>query len=499
MISQCIYLQIICSLHRKHHCQVHYIGTNTLMLDQRLKASYHPTSDYMDTFHPIQNVRMTKRGLAIPAQIFPKSNPCQPMDTLSTNRKDFVEKPLVATMVLPKMKGSLSGPSKMPFQDATSYKIDYPRRRFDPNPMAESLMRTTLPRIIEVGPEDNYCTTNQKCLKEWNGNKRQEGYKELQEKPFFVGNIQTESLMRNDYDMKNGKPSTSCKKIETHLSNGNFDGKTMHQIMYTLPPLPQQRVVFSKNQTKVQLETMAPNQEGAELLTQYQRDSCKLPKHTMRRCFCPPEPDKLSLFGGNFDHKTENKSSYVELGEVPQPRMSFKNSQVLSTNPMEGAGGKFYDTTTMNLHYQPVSSSVQASGVRDTKNTHFRVCQNSKGSQYVKDSQDFGVGFTDKTVNQSEYFQFCKVPLREFHGDKAERVYYPSMSKFDMKSETKSRYDKKEAKPAESFKPLDSRFKKNPPLYSRKMAAESCYKSDFVPVPLPKPELCPAEQLLKQA
>ena len=468
------------------------------MMDQKLKANYNPISDYKDTFHPIEGVATTKRGLAVPAHILTKLDPCQCKDNLSMTRKDFVEKPMIGTKAFSIPKGNILSLSGATFQDATTYQLNYPWRKFKSNPMAQSLMRTTLPQIVEVSLEDNYATTNKQSHKEWNGNYRSVAYKELQEEPIFVGNIQTKSLTRNDFSSIEGKPSTSYKKVEPLLENGDFDETTTHNTVYKIPALPQKRVLFSKTQSKDKRETPIPKQDGAEFMI-FHRDRFELPKSSVRRSICQPEPDKLSLFSGNFDHKTENKSSFIKHNKVPHVRESFKNSQVISKNPMEGVGGKFYDQTTTNLHFQPVSCHVQASGVRNTRDTLLKVSENSKGSQRIRESQDFGVGANSKTINQSEYFKFWKVPTREIHGDKTERVYYPCKSKFDMKSETKSTFKIKEGKPAEPFMPLNQRFQKTPVLNSRKMASETSYKNDFVCLPLPKPATCFAAQFLQQA
>ena len=494
-----MFICILCT--RKHHCQVHHISTNTLMMDQELKTNYNPVSDYKATFHPIKDAVRTKRGLAIPARILCNLNSDEPMDNLTMTRKDFVPKPLVDAKVPPKARATIPGISTTPFQDDTSYKLDYPKRKMAPNPISQTLMRTTLPKIVEVGPEDVYCTTNQLSLQQWQGKCRSDSYKELQERPFFTGMLETESTTKKDFKtLENARRSKSCKKVEVHESAGEFDESTTHNAAYKLPPIAKKRVVFAKGNSQRQAETMEPYQEESEFVTQYQRDTSDVPEHPIRRGYCQPEQDKLNLFHGNFDHKTVHKSTYNKFDGLRLSKQPHKTANdVSSTNPMKREGEIFCDETTTNSHFQPISKSVRARGMNEAREVNFKISQENKGSSNIKKSQNFGIGKDVKTVNQSEYFKFHKTPRREFHGDKAERLYFPSSSKFDTQSETKDSFVTKIGKRAEPFKPLDRRFQKKVPLYSKKMASETSYKSDFVPLPLPIPEMCPAEQLIKQA
>jgi len=490
------------SCDRKHHCQVHHISTNTLMMDQELKTHYNPMSDYKATFHPLTETGRTKRGMAVPARILSDLNSSEPMDNLTMTRKDFIPKPLKEAKVPPKQRGNKPKLSNAPFHDSTSYKTDFPKRKRDPNPMSDTLMRTTLPKIVEVGPEDVYCTTNQETLKQWQGNCRSESYKELQEKPFFSGKIDTETMMKKDFKtVKNAKPSKSCKKIETHKSAGDFNDSTTNKSEYKLPPLTKKKVMFSKNNSQKMVETMEPFNEGNnDYLTQYQRDTSNLLDRSVKRGYCPPEQDKLNLFHGDFDHKTVTKASFNPSEKMAPPKhVQKKANDISNMNPMNKEGEKFYDETTTNTHFQPVSIEKQALGISETREINFKISKENKASDNIKRSQNFGLGQDATTVNQSEYFKFQKAPRRKFHGDAAERLYFPSSSKFDTQSETKDSFVMKTGKRADPFKPLDKRFQKKVPLYSKKMTSETSYKRDYVPLPLPKPELCPAEHLIRQS
>lgn len=197
---------------RKHHCQVHPIGTNTLAMD--LKLNYNPKSDYQLTFAPKQfqaAVRPRRPGLAVPARILPEAVP-PPMDFHTVSQRDFVKMPIIKVNKST-MKHNLRLASGA-FQDVTSYRSDFPKRAFDLNPTAASLRRNTWPQPIEVQP--NYLTTNQCDMRKWSGLQRSIPYKELQEERFFTGDFQKESVTAKEfskYSVKGGKPGTSCKKM----------------------------------------------------------------------------------------------------------------------------------------------------------------------------------------------------------------------------------------------------------------------------------------------
>ena len=472
------------------------------MMDQELKANYNPMSDYKATFHPLKETGRTKRGMAVPARILSDLYSNEPMDDLTMTRKDFIPKPLKEATVPPKKRTNPSNLSTDPFHKSTSYKTDFPKRKMDPNPMSETLMRTTLPKIVEVGPEDVYCTINQETLKQWQGKCRSESYKELQKKPFFTGKIETETTMKKDFkSMQNAKPSKSCKKIEEYETAGDFTDSTTSKSAYKLPPLTMKRIMFSKKNTQKMVETMGPfDEEKNEYLSQYRRDTSNLPDHTVKRGHCPPKQDTLNLFHGNFDHKTVHKDSFNPSEKIIPPKHAQKKANNISnTNPMNKEGEKFYDKTTTNSHFQPVPVEIRVHGVNETREMNLKISQENKGSDNIKRSQNFSLGQDATTVYQSEYFKFQMAPRRQLHGDKAERLYFPSSSKFDTRSETKDSFVMKKGKRSDPFKPLDKRFQKKVPLYSMKMASETSYKSDFVPLPLSKPERCPAEQLIRQS
>ncbi len=116
----------------------------------------------------------------------------------------------------------------------------------------------------------------------------------------------------------------------------------------------------------------------------------------------------------------------------------------------------------------------------------------------MKETQHFGGEFRNQTTNQTEYFNFSKLPLRVRHGDNAERVFQPSQAKFNAKSVTKTTFVPVKGERAERCKPLDDRFHKEGAKYCSGFSNESVYKIDFAPRPFPKYNRCPAGVILQE-
>ena len=418
--------------HRKHHCQVHHVGTNTLMVDQKLKRNYDPKSYYDTIYTPREPVIATRRGLAVPARVLPLA-PQISMDLLSVTHCDFVEKPIYS-VTKTKAMNNLETP-RASFQGISTYKADYPQQIFDVNPTAPTLMRSTLPQIIEVQP--SYVTTNQATLKGWNGNHQSKGYRELQEAPFFAGNFQKETVSAKDFSgvaIEGGRPSTTCKKKDKrHTLEGDFDDSTTNKTTYKLPQVSERGPVNLKGKTRVMEETMEPSSGNMNFMTQYREDNPGFIFRSSKRWMLP-QKDSVHLFAGKLAGRSEQKSSF-------KPKHNR-----LPTYPMES-----------------------------------------------------GQKFQNKSVNQADYFKFWKLPPRVQYGDRCEHIYHPSQAKFEAESETKASFLPLNEKPAQIFKPLDARFNKEAPKYSNKLSDVTAYRTDFVPRPFPKPYVCPAEVLLQRA
>ena len=271
---------------RKHHCPVHPVPTNTLMMDPKLKQAYSPRTHYKETFHPLHSQPVEQRGLAVPAQVIPESAPARCMDFLTMTQQDFVQKPINLVEKF-KMKNNLKTP-KSAFNDCTSYKCDFPTRRFVPSLTSETLMRTTMPRIVEIRPDENYLTTNQCTLRRWESGNLSIPYKEVQEPPFFSGNFQKDTVSAttfSDSAVEGGRPSTNCKKPDKRATLGNFNGTTTNKTAYKLPPVTfsERDPVHLKGRSKVMEETMPPTSGKMESLTQYRRDNPGFYFKTSRR------------------------------------------------------------------------------------------------------------------------------------------------------------------------------------------------------------------------
>lgn len=414
------------------------------MMDQKLKQTYDPKSSYNEKFHPRQYQPVERRGLAIPARIIPQTHPTFSMDLLSMTSKDFVQKPLsyVEKCVA---KNNLQTP-RAPFQDSTSYKSHFPTRIFNPNPMSMSLMRTTMPRIVEVEPKECFLTTNQCHLKEWNGKNQSIAYKELQEPPFFSGNFQKETVTATDYSgaaVEGGRPGTNCKKIPIRQYPGDFYDSTTNKETYKLPIIDKRDPVHLKGHSQVMEETMEPVTGKMETLTQYQHDNPGFYFRTSKRSAPPPILEKLVLFKGALNDGSEHTTRFKDM-----------------------------------------TPSMATSGVDET--VEF---DGEKKQQQLNDS-----------INKTDYFQFWKTKPRIRYGDSCERVYHPSQRKFDAETETRASFPPiRNGKAAKLCESLDVRFGNKAPKHPRTFDGKTAYKRDYAPRPFPKAEICPVEAMLQKA
>ena len=356
---------------RKHHCQVHHVGTNTLVLDPKLQQKYDPKSDYKATFHPRPFQPLVRRGMAPPARILPEAPGFQMEHTTVTHR-DFVPKPLASNQRC-KERNNLKMP-RGSFQDLTSYKNDFPLRELESNQSPpQMLLGPSLPKIIRGDPGQSFLTTSKDHLRDWGeGDHRSTPYKELQEDRFFEGAVQRESVSKVDFSevaVDGGKPSTSCKVVATRKPpEGEFDGKTTNGTIYKLPVIDKREPPRLKGRSETHRETLLPVREKMSLVTQYQRDHPH-GYHTSKRWLCPPHPDRLQLFEGTLRGLSEQKSSYrtttTTMPGMALPRESFKVNG-LATYPIEG--GRFRGETTTNSYYQRVPSKerfAEAQAVND--------------------------------------------------------------------------------------------------------------------------------------
>lgn len=469
------------------------------MMDYALKRHYNPKSHYQVTFRARETPSVMRPGLAVPATILPVASSVHPDIMISVNKKDYIVPKKIPPTNIPKHVGNLRVPGA-PFQDTTSYKLDFPQRPFDPNPMANTLMRTTMPRIIEVKPSDNYQTTNQSTLRKWSGNNKPQGYKEVIEQPLFTGEFKGESVTAKDFSgasVENGRPSSIIKRedVRQEVPEG-FDEDTEHKVAFKLPQITERDPPQLKNSSRRHEETMDPKTGGMSSETQYRGDSNpKFRFHVGKRGMSLPQVDNLQLFQGPFKAKSEQKVSYTaDWGGHPQPLPSFKGCQKESL-PIES--GKFDDRTTTGQHFQPVSVKKSLEGLHASAAVASKARFESEDSHRVRDLSDFGFKFSDnKPVNQTDYFQFWKTVPRVRHGDTAERIYHPSAAKFVGESETKTSFLPVKGELVLPCEGLDSRFQKAMPKSDAKMNSQTAYMSEYVPKPLPQVSACPAEMLM---
>lgn len=483
---------------RKHQCPIHHSSKGNLINDDHLKKEYNPRTHYQHTFQPVAGGghRAMRPGLKVPPRILPDiSKKGSTYPVLSVNHSDFIKVPITLRKSFkPDPKAHLS---KAKLEDKTIYKLDYLQQSLAPKPLANSLMRTTIPKVFEIPAKDSYVTTNQCMLPKWDCGGRQMGYCEHPTQLYFTGNFGGKSVQREDYNatvLHKARPSTGCKR-EERLHKEFYGTTTNKSVHSNLPTLVEREPLHLKKYSINNRETMKPQSGPVQKYTQYQIDNPGYVFFPPVRGMCTPAPDHLQLFYGNFDGRTEHISSYVKYHQPPRPRTSFKKKEARHTD-----GATFYDTTSMGVDYQPVPHEKQMAEFKSVGRVAAKVGNYQKDGKQMKYAQHFGGKFTDKSVNKNDYFQFWQTRPRQRHGDKAEQLFQPSKSKLTTVSETASNYVPLNGKPAQSFKPLDTRFSEGKKFEDKiKVEYGTAYKEHFTEKPLPRREVCQAELLLQQA
>ena len=284
-------------MYRKHQCPLHHSWTRNLILDDHLKKTYHPKTHYQITFQSAQGDRKAcKPGLKVPPRILPNI-PKKNTELVSVNHTDFVKLPIVPRKSFKPDEKAHECEARL--EDRTSYRLDFPLRKPHPNPAAETLMRTTMPRTTKIPSKEHYITTNQDMLQNWDKKGRQEGFREHPTQLYFEGKFDGRSVHKEDFSapiLRNGKPSTSCKREEqTHVSNGQFYGTTTNKSMHSsLPTLVERQPVYLKKRSKTNRETMKPLSGSIQRQTQYRLDNPGYVSFPPVRTMCTPAPDPVS-------------------------------------------------------------------------------------------------------------------------------------------------------------------------------------------------------------
>ena len=433
----------------------------------------------------------------MPPRLLP-AVPAGRMDLVSINHADYVPLSLNGR---PKNFKPIAKAyqSTAPLNAHTSYESDFPPRQLEPNPPAESLMRTTIPS--KAPSTLNYTTTNQEMLRKWNGKCKPSAFREPPGKvPLFEGEFYGQSVAREDFNpdiLTKGKPSTSCKKAETmYQSNVTFDGSTTNTSTYKLPTIVQREPLHLKKRSINNTETMEKRIGRLQSATQYRADNPGYQHFPHKRDICPPEPDKLQLFQGkDMNLQSEQQASYARWNEQPKPSTSYKKMEkrVISD-------AKFDGQTQNMIQFQRVPIHDQVAVLKDVNRKAAEVGYVQKDGRHVKEAQNFGGSFASTTTNKSEYFQFWKTTPRIRYGDSCEKPYQPSNATFQSQSVARASYIPLNVEPAKSFKPLDLRFQqKQSTVEKTKLESSTAYREHYPVRPLPKRNICPAELLLQQA
>lgn len=481
-------------IRRKHHCPIHLSQTGNLIADHGLNVDYKPVTDYQSTFRPINAIHACRPALRIPPRVL-HSLPSNKLDLVTVNRQDFTNHPNRSKTKSFKPT-ELAHMSNVPLGSDTSYKLHYPPRQLQFNPPSDTLMRTTFTKKQHISPLENYVTMNQEMLKGWKGRHYPQPFKEPLHVSFFQGKFDGQTVAHKDFNPEiilRGRPSTSFKKVETsHVTNADFANETTNKSTYTLPQIVRGDVHLRKD-AKKNRETLDPAQGKVQDLTQYMIDNPGFLAHPARRSACTPAADSLQLFHGKRNILSEHQASFnsSNLKNPPRPRTSFKKQEHLHTN-----GGYFDGQTSLKTHFRPVPIEDSLAQLQEVDNLALTIGRADKAGSQVKDAQNYGERFSNKTTNKS-HFQLWSVSPRVRHGDKSERVYQPSTTKprFSCVSEAKSSFVPMEVEPSSSFKPLDVRFQSLNGKDSVEVVNKSAYADDFTPFQVQAKPKCPAELL----
>ena len=482
------------SPYRRHHCPVHLSATGELITDRKLRSTS-LKSNYQQTFNHAHPTGL-RPSLKIPPTIRHRPPTSVKHDLVTMSKQEYVHHPPQPKTTSFKPRQPLHSVGAKVAGD-TSYKLDYPPREMEqPYRPANQILRTTLKRDPEVSVKDNYVTMNQALLRRWSGLHCPPPFSEPNAVLKFRGAFDGKTVFKNDFKddiARLGRPSTSCKKTdETHFVNGEFSGETTNHAYFQLPGVTTRDTVHLRKEARKNKETMEPSKGVIDGTTQYKIEHPGYEQFPLRQGLCEPQADSLQLFRGPREIVSENQASYsprLLLGP-PRPRTSFKNKQL-----RHSYGGEFDGHTSFKVAFQPIPRKhIMAQSLEVDRRAALIGHAQKMGAQ-ARQAQDYGVGFVGKTTNQS-HFREWNVSPRVRHGDQSEKeVYQPPNQPFATKSETKATYVPLRAKPSDSCKPLDLRFKPSrPPTES--VWAVTAYSDDFLPKPLPHREQCPAELLL---
>ena len=360
-------------------------------------------------------------------------------------------------------------------------------------------MRSTLPKISEA--VNCYESCHKNFHKPWRGWHRPAAYGEIPAQNLFEGKFTGQSVSKKDFTKdisEHGRPSTSCKPVQkAHInSSAKFDGTTTNSEFFVAPE-HEQREILLRKKSKKNVETLEPLHGRVEHMTQYRQDNPGFWKHPPKQSMCAPHPDTLTLSSDTrMDLKTLHQTSYqTKWAQQPRPSTSCKKNQ-----DYYHSNAAFDGERRHQVDFKPVPPAVQLQLCQSIDQQAASFAYAQKDGKQMKTAYNFGrAPFCAETVNQSEYFRFKKPPTQIRHGDKSERPFQPSTIKFEAVSESHARFVPQKGKPAESLKPLDSRYKQNSSGGEESKGRQpwgTTYAEEFPCRELPRRDICPAELLL---
>ncbi len=467
---------------------MHIATAGVILGDSR---SYHPTTNYKETFQPKDHTG-ARQSPKVPPRVLPPK-PERRVDIVSINQADFLPLPLDARSK--SFKPNWKGCSSAPFDSTTSYADNYPPQPLLPNPASETLMRTTIPKPVDPS---HFVTTNQEMLREWHGVERPPAYMEPPKAPFFQGTFQGVSVCRTDYSFnpEAARPSTSYSKKmkKTHQTNAMFDDSTTTYRTYKQHSVERRDHLNLKTRSKKARETLQKATGRIESSTQYRASHPSFWSIPNRREICPPAPDNLQLFQGDPSGLTsEHRTSYARWEKQPRPSTSCKMMDKIIISK-----DKFPDETSTTHHFKHFPEERWLQGARDVNETATAVAHAYREGDGVKTAQHFGGAFTAVTTNESEYYPkgVSRGPQVRYR-DAYERKFQPSKVKFKSQSEMGASYVPLNGRRAASYIPATHiHFGRSS---KAKMIGSTTYGEQFPWRHGPLEQRCPAEVILQQA
>lgn len=484
-----------CFLHpfhsKRHHCSVHQ-GQVAHMTGPKSEWKL-PESEYTISFlrNASSALQPRRRSMKVPSQFLP-TLPSEKMESRTMYHCDYIPQPPFQRpkAFKPEERHHVSDAKLM---DETSYGEDFPRRPLRATYPSASLMHTSMPTIQDK--TDDFETSNQQLYESWSGFHRPYGYCEPLQSPMFQGKFNGMTVTMRDYPQKAlGRPRTCYKRKDEGVgSDVKMDGITNIGQFLKLPEIGMRDFPKLQNHRKKNVETKAATYGKVEHVIQYQRDNPPSLAPCPKRGMCLPRPENLGVSNyGRMDLSTSQKESYSRKEKQPPLEKSLKKEEQYNRSeaPTE-------NITHNRLSFKPVSKELQVQIGEAVECQAAESAWEQRDGKRMKQIHNFGGKLYGNTVNHSDYFQFSSTSPRVRHGDKSERKFKPSKTKFVGVSESHGIFVPQNGEPAKLIKPLDEQNSEHQARREEPFTAMTTYHEFFPIRNLPKQEICLVEQMLQ--